>query len=318
MTGPVFNLHIPFSRPYCACYLYTSIKHLLLTLCLLLNQPLIAATQYCDNTIAPTRAGAGLGRLDQVELDTATGANVEFTSKRAYLDWRIYEVPSLSYALGANLDYTIMDFNGITPMTNGHLHNWRVPVSGNVINAGSEVHYTVTPAISVSSNALRNTDLLDKEALQLNLGLIYKKRGQQTLTWIIGALADHRFGDYGLYPVAGICWRPAQDWAVQLAMPDISVRKIMSGGISLKFYLAPEGNQWHVFSKDEQRNSDLSYKAIVSSISAQWSITPAAVLNLEFVKHTRREFSLVLDDNSLLNAGAASSTGVMLGAEVLF
>jgi len=285
---------------------------------LVISNPLMAAGEYCDAIHAHHKVSLGYGYLQQSSLDSATGNAVAITTNKASFNWLVKPEPSASQALGVDLQYSIMDFEGITPMTNGHLHNWSAPISGNYKTGEADVFYYLIPAISVSSNALRNTDLLDSQALQLNTGLIYKKDLRPDLAWVIGFMSDHRFGDYRFYPTAGVCWRPAQDWLVQLALPDFNIRKSFSSGLQLTIFIAPEGNQWHVFSKDEQRSSDFSYNAITTGMSAHWAVTPAIGLSLELVKHTRREFSIVLDDNSLIEPNAASSTAVRISGEIVF
>jgi len=299
-------------------YLHLNLISIALFLFLIISRPLFAANHYCDNNIDRSYIGLGHGRLDKAKLDTGTGAVVKTTSNEVNFSWPVASESEHSTALGFDMLYTIMNFDFVTPMTNGHLHTWRLPVTGSYKKNGSEIFYKVTPAISVSSNVLRHPELIDGKALQLNTGLLYKKDIQREYSWVIGFMSDHRFGDYHLYPVAGICWQPTQDWLLQLTLPDFSIRKTFSSGINLVFYVAPEGNQWHVFSKDRQRDSDLTYNAIVTGITAQWSITPTVKLSLEFEKQSRREFSIVLDDNSLIEPQADSSTGLTVRAEVLF
>jgi hypothetical protein len=262
--------------------------------------------------------GLGYGMLDKSQLDTGTGAEVEITTHEVNFAWPVASEPNHSLALGFDMLYTIMDFDLITPMTNGHLHTWDLSVNGSYKKKGSEIFYNVTPALSVSSNALKRPSLIDDEALQLKTGMVYKKDIHQGYAWVIGFMSDHRFGDYRLYPVAGVCWKPSENWLLQLALPDFSIRKLFSSEISLTFYVAPEGNQWHVFSDDEQRDSDLTYNAIVTGITAQWLIAPTISLNLNLEQQTRREFSVVLDDNSLIEPGAGSSMGLTVRGEVLF
>lgn len=286
--------------------------------CFITCCPLFAASQYCDNRIDQSYAGLGYGNLEKAQLDTGTGAEVEITTHEVNSAWFITSEPTHSLAIGWDMLYTIMDFDMIKPMTNGNLHTWDLSVIGSHKKNGSEVFYKVTPAISVSSNALRDPSLLDDEALQLKTGLVYKEDLHRKSAWVVGFMSDHRFGDYLLYPVAGVCLQPSEGWLLQLALPDFSIRKTFSSGIRLTLYAAPEGNQWHVFSKDKQRNSDFTYNAIVTGIAAQWPITPTISLSLDFEKQTRREFSFVLDDNSLVELGAGSSTGLTVRGEVLF
>lgn len=306
------------SQWYGTRYRWLNLCGIVLISCFFTCRPLFAASQYCDYRIDQSYAGVGYGNLEKSHLNTGTGAEVAITTNEVNFAWLVADEQVHSLVLGWDMLYTIMDFDLIEPMTNGHLHTWDFSVIGSYKNNGSEVFYKIIPAISVSSNALRDPSLIDGKALQLKTGLVYKKELHQRFAWLIGFMSDHRFGDYRLYPVAGACWQPSEGWLLQLALPDFSIRKAFSNDISLTFYVAPEGNQWHVFSSDRQRDSDLTYNTIVTGITAQWAITTAISLSLNVEKQTSREFSIVLDDNSLIEPAAGSSMGLTLRGEVLF
>ena len=138
-------------------------------------------------------------------------------------------------------------------MTNGHLHNWNFPVAGRLVNKDYDLLYLIAPTLSVSSNALKNPELIGSDSLQLNTGLVYKINTSAGSAWLAGFRSDHRFGSYNVYPVVGICMQPAKDWHLQLALPDFSILKKFNHGVSVKLYAEPVGNQWHVFSKDKVR-----------------------------------------------------------------
>ncbi|MCK4707312.1 MAG: hypothetical protein KAU21_01755, partial [Gammaproteobacteria bacterium] len=260
-----------------------------------MSSPLFAFNQYCDVSIAKSHVSLGYASLERSQLDTDnTGAGVAIKTAEANFAWLVSSEPAHSLSLSFDTLYTIMDFDLITPMTNGHLHTWGLSLTASHKKDGAEILYNVTPAISISSNALKNPELINDESLQLKTSLIYKKNLPRKLAWVFGFMSDYRFGDYRLYPLAGVCWQPAQDWLLQLALPDFSIHKTFSSGISLTLYTAPKGNKWQVFSRDMQRNSELTYNSIVTGITAQWSITPAVELSLDFEKQTSREFSIVL------------------------
>ncbi len=112
--------------------------------------------------------------------------------------------------------------------------------------------------------------------------------------------------------------QPARDWDLQLAVPDFSILKRINRGLSLELFAEPVGNQWHVFSKDLTRESDFGYNAIAIGLSAQWHISASINMGLVIENQTNRRLSFVLDDNTLIEVKAESSTGMMLKGEVLF
>lgn len=154
--------------------------------------------------------------------------------------------------------------------------------------------------------------------MQLKTKLVVNNQLYQENSWVYGVMSDNRFGDYRLYPLVGACWKPSDDWLLQLAIPDFSIRKTFTNGINLTLYVSPEGNQWHVFSKDKKRDSELTYHTVVTGITAQWVVAPTVELSFDIEKHGRTEFSLVLDDNSLIEPNASSSMQLRLRGKFLF
>jgi len=309
----------PYSSPWHdSSYLQLKLYCIALFLCLAIPSPLFAYSQYCDASIARSHVELGRTKLEKSRLDAGTAAKVAITTNAANFSWLLSSEPGHSLSLSFDTLYTIMDFDSITAMTNGHLHTWGLSLSGLLKKNGAEIFYNVTPGISVSSNALKNPELINGESLQLTTSLINKKDIHQKYAWVLGFMSDYRFGDYRVYPLLGVCLQPSQDWLFQLALPDFSIRKTFSSGVNLTLYAAPEGNEWHVFSRDLQRNSQLGYNAIVTGITAHWPVTPTFEFSLDVEKHIRREFSIVLDDNSLIQPGAASGMSLTLTGKISF
>jgi hypothetical protein len=277
----------------------------------------IASNQYCTNDVKRHHIDLYGGSLQSAPLDTGT----EVTLSRQELRTGVItgNEHDHSMAIDFNFQYTIASFdNSISQMTNGHLHSWDFPVSWHSKGTDYTLDYYLAPVISVSSNVLKNPDLLDREAMQLWTGMIYNKHMDHESTWLLGFRSDHRFGTYRLYPVAGFCWRPNADWQLQLVLPDFSIRRSFSNGINIKLFASPDGNKWHVFNKETTRNSDFFYNAIVSGLTVEWLINSTVSLELNVVEHLRRRFSFVLDDGTLIETNARSSTGVAVGISVLF
>lgn len=282
------------------------------------NQLLAAASnQYCDDDMNQYHIDLSGGSLLEAPLDN--GAKAALTRRELNAGIITNKEQEHSMAFDFNYQYTIVSYDDqVQPMTNGHLHSLAFPVGWHRKGADYTLDYYLAPVISVSSNALKNPDLLDGEALQLWTGMIYRKDLRKGSAWLLGFRSDHRFGPYHIYPVAGFCWQPNANWQLQLALPDFSIRKFFSNGINIKLFAEPDGNKWHVFSEDTTSSSDLIYNAIVTGISIEWQINPTLWLAFSALKHSRREFSLVLEDGTPVDTGADSSTGISISAGVLF
>ena len=292
---------------------------ILLAILSLVSPPSLDATNnYCENSKTRDFIRAVIGKSGQGQLDTATPAEVEISTNEINLTRVFDQDQRHPKSIGFNFLYTIVGLESIDAMTNGHLHTWDFPLEGRLNNTESELLYSITPAISVSSNALKNPELIGGDGLQLYTSMVYKKNTASDSAWFLGFRSDHRFGSYKAYPVVGICMQPADDWELQLALPDFSIMKRFNSGFNLKLFVEPVGNQWHVFSKDKTRDSNFTYNAIATGLSAIWRIRESINVNLAIENQTNRRFKFALDDNTFVETKAESSRGVTLTAEVLF
>ena len=277
----------------------------------------IASNQYCANDVKQHHVDLFAGTLQSAPLDT--GTEVVLSRRELRTGMITGSEYDHSMAIDFNFQYTIASFDdSISPMTNGHLHSWDFPVSWRSKGTGYTLDYYLAPVISVSSNGLKNPDLLDREAIQLWTGIIYNKHLNHETTWLLGFRSDYRFGPYRLYPVAGFCWQPNADWQLQLALPDFSISRFFSNGINIKLFASPDGNKWHVFNEETTMSSDFFYNAIVTGLTVEWLINSTVSLELNVVEHLRRRFNFALTDGTLIDTNARSSAGVAVGISVLF
>ena len=277
-----------------------------------------ANTDYCSKSTVRDFFRAKLGRVDQARLDTAAPAQVETSITEINSVWVFDRDSQHTRSVGFNFRYSIVDLESIDAMTNGHLHTWDFPFQGRLNNIDSELFYNITPAISVSSNALKNPELIGSDGLQLYTGMVYKKNTSVDTAWLLGFRSDHRFGSYKAYPVVGVCMQTANDWVLQLALPDFSIRKRFNREFSLKLFVEPVGNQWQVFSKDKTRESNFVYDAMATGLAAKWRIDDSMNVSLVIQNQTNRRFSFALDDNTFVESEAESGRGVVVTAEVQF
>ena len=277
----------------------------------------VASNQYCDNEVNQHHLGFSAGALQGAPLDS--GAEVELSRRELTAGIIASSKTKHTMAVDFNFQYTIASFDdSVQPMTNGHLHSWDFPVSWREKDTDYTLAYYLAPVISVSSNILKNPDLLDREGIQLWTGMVYKKNIDRQSAWLLGYRSDHRFGPYRIYPVAGFCWQPNANWKLQLVLPDFSIRRFFSNGINIRLFAEPDGNKWHVFSKDTTRSSDFIYNAIVTGLSLEWRINPTVRLEFSVVEHLRRRFSFTLEDGTWVDTGARSGTGLTASIGVLF
>ena len=298
-------------RNYCIGLVFSGASLLLVT-------PLFASTPYCDINPSNGLASLTYASPQTSALNTRKGETVTVSRSEAAIFWQIERDVGRPFTLGLEAQYSILNFDSVSPMTNGHLHRWGLSFSGVDQYNDANILYEVTPAISVSSNALKNPELINGESLQLNTALIYNKKLNRQLAWVVGFRSDYRFGGYSLYPVGGVCWQPSQEWLLQLVWPDFRVRKAISRSLQLSLFTHPDGNRWHVFSEDLQRDSLLTYRSVVMGISLEWLMTPLVEWSLAVERQGETDYNLVLDDDRWLQTGAASTTTWQLRGKIEF
>ena len=212
MTNACQPTHTTFS-----CVIHFPYVVTYVAACLITSGNLFAATnnQYCDIDAKQHHFAFSGGSLQKTPLDN--GAEIAFS--RRELNTGIItsnkqkRSHNRSMSIGLNFQYTIIDVDdSITPMSNGHLHSWDFPVSWHLQKPAYTLDYFLAPVLSVSSNVLKNPDLIDSDAMQLWSGVVYKKDISENNAWLIGLRSDHRFGPYRVYPVAGVCWQPDENW----------------------------------------------------------------------------------------------------------
>lgn len=201
--------------------------------------------------------------------------------------------------IGYAHDYAIYDFQtpapsgpaSLQPLTNGHLHRLSLPMD---VSAALPADWDLRlqPALAVSSNFLKEPDRIGLEALQFNVALMKNFALQAGASWQAGICADHRFGEYRLYPSLAWLWR-AGDWRVRLGWPDSEIRRRLGRDFSTALSLSPAGERWRVH-HETGGDSWFSHEAWQARWSLEWR--PRQSLGLELsaarLSGSRYDFSL--------------------------
>lgn len=189
------------------------------------------------------------------------------------------------FVMGYGHEYTIVDMDTRSsgapePSSNGHLHTLYMPMDFSVF-LGRDWRLRLQPALSVSSNQLTDPGELDSNALQLHLAFSRQWRPSPDTDWRAGICADHRFGDFLVYPTA--TWhRVSGPWEMRLGFPDSDVSRAFGGAFTSGIRLFPAGNRWHVHDDPPPGDSFFTHKAW----QAEWYVQG------RFMQSWRAEFSL--------------------------
>ncbi len=271
-----------------------------------------AATDYCTNTSLTRFIDMNVAQWQSSELEQRTASTFAIETRSLQTRWGIEQGDDYARSFGFDWRYSIVDVAGQDSMTNGYQHHWRLPFEGREQHAGYTLHYEIAPALALSSNALKNPQLWGGDSLQLATGAVFQHAFSGSGDWLLGLRADHRFGDYRAYPVVGLCLRPGSDWIMQLALPDLAIRRGMGQGAWFGFFVRPAGETWHVFSRDEQRHSDFIYRALAFGITGNWMVSANLRLVVELEQHSRRELEFSLNDLTRVETDVADELGFRL------
>lgn len=182
-------------------------------------------------------------------------------------------------------EYSIVDVapspaSDIEPAGNGHLHHMALTLDvSHLMPDNTRLH--LQPALAVSSNQLKHPDRIRDRGLQLNAWLSRHFDAGENARWRIGLCADHRFGDYRLYPT--MAWQlDTKTWHLSLGLPDSEARLRLSPTLETALRLSPEGNRWRVHD-ETQGYSWFRHRAWQLTWSLDWR--PVQRLGLAFSVH---------------------------------
>lgn len=229
----------------------------LLFACLLLPLPASARTPVFLEPEYDTHLSARYRDWQTSDLQNRAG---DIAGARTRLEGG-YRNPQRSWRLALGHEYNALDieFAGPEPQTNGHLHTLHLAAGWSLQAGNGNVALTVAPAISTSSNALKNPGELDARSLQMWAAAIgqFPAGGWD---WVAGIAHDYRFGESRAYPVAGAEWR-GERLFFRATYPDLVLRWSPANQWTLGFSLGPDGNQWRAFDEDLEDSDDFRREA---------------------------------------------------------
>jgi hypothetical protein len=209
------------------------------------------------------------------------------------------------WLLGVSHRYKIFDFSGIEPQTNAHVHTSFIPLHWRSPGARRSVRISVAPALSGSSNVMWHPQQYEGTTLQLLFAWAVQTRFSERLSTTWGICGDHRFGEYALYPVAGIVWRPHPAWEFGLGFPATHVRYDVTEGISSTLQIAPDGNEWHVMDRDFEEESRLVYESVALEWVTSWQLGPHLTVAVSVGRQLRNRYELTLENGDRVHLSSA-------------
>jgi hypothetical protein len=261
-----------------------------------------AAVEVCDDPETRSFAAAAFVYHDRSSIIERGGATNQENQK---LDVLVAS-PSRAWSFGFGHRYMIFDFSGIEPQTNAHLHTSWAPLHWRArdLRVGAAV------ALSASSNVMGHPQEYTSETLQLLFAAVMTEEISDELAIDYGLCADHRFGEYRIYPAARIDWRPHPDWTLEPGFPKTRLAYAITPTLASALQIAPEGNEWHVKNRDFSAESDFVYESIAVEWITAWEPQPELTLSLSLGRQLRNRYEMTLSSGERVSVSGAPADRV--------
>lgn len=292
------NIRFPVARPPAAAW------PALCTLCtLLFSAP--GEASVCESPGGAAYVSAGV-----VHHRTSRLAQGPGETEQKNRELQVFVTGPWDIDFGFHHRYTTFDFEGIDPQTNAHVHTSSFPVHWSRGN----LRVSVAPTLAASSNVLGHPQKYGSDTFRVDLGLLWERQFSKRLDVRYGLCGDDRFGEYRLYPSAGVEWRPHPDWTLELGFPASAVTFRIGDSLSTEFRLEPDGSEWHVMDRDFDAESSFMYE----SWTADWKLAFEAgehlVVAAGFGRQFRNRFEMTLQSGERIGIDGEAANRV--GAEV--
>jgi len=221
-----------------------------------------------------------------------------------------------AWVLGVGHEYNALDFNDepeALPQTNGDLHTLHLATQWATDIGPGALRLSFAPALSVSSNGLKNPDELDSEALQIWGAALYTRAGG-TVNWVLGAAHDYRFGESRVYPAVGLEWR-GDDMFLRAVFPDLLFTVNFSRGWTAAFSTSPDGNEWLAYDRGMDNQDEFRREAWQSDLRLAYRFANGVSLGASVGYHWNQEWEFRRHDGRVAQVESDDSPflGVHLG-----
>lgn len=218
------------------------------------------------------------------------------------------------WSLGVGHRYTILNIEPLELQTNGHLHTFFVPAHRQSQSDRKSFRFSIAPAVSASSNVMKDPSEYDADAIQLLAALVWGRQFSDLINLRYGVCGDHRFGDYRIYPLVSVDWQPHADWTIELGFPNSRLNYQVSESLGTSLRLAPDGNEWYVTDKSMLKHSQLIYETYRLEWAFNWQATKDFTMTASVARLFHNQYELTLADES--RVGFSSDAFTRIGADL--
>ena len=215
-----------------------------------------------------------------------------------------------NWTFGLGHRYSVVKVDGLDLQTNGHLHTFFLPLHKQIESADKSFRFSVAPALSASSNVMKDPGEYSGDAIQILAALVWGNTLSDRVTLRYGVCGDHRFGGYEIYPLISVDWQPHDDWTIELGFPTTRVVYKASRNISSSLRIAPDGNEWFVKDKTLQQQSQFVYEAILLEWAINWQAHRHFSISASLGRHFDNRYEMTLLDDSQVQLSSDPATRI--------
>lgn len=273
-----------------------------------------AGVDICSDPGMQSRFAVEFVAFEESAIDEVTG-----TADLQYNNYDLlFKSASNKYLFGAGHRYANFDFTQVQPDTNGHLHTFFLPLHILSGNDERNFRFSVAAAMSASSNVIKDPSQYTTDAIQVLAAAIWGRQIDEDLGLRFGLCADHRFGEYELYPAVSVLWQLNPDWHLELGFPNSILSYRFSNSLTTEIAIAPDGNEWYVEDSSNTRNSDFIYEAYTVEWSLNWNLSDNFTLTAGVGQQFDNEYEFTLLDQSVVRFSGDSVTRISVAIEWRF
>jgi len=290
---------------------WKTVRRCVIGICLSIGclSPSLASVDICQQPTAYSQLSIAYYKDEKSTFESGTG---EIGQENTNFDLLLHS--KKNWAFGVGHRYTILNVDGLQLQTNGHLHTFFLSLHKQSQSDHGSFRFSVAPALSASSNVMKDPGEYSADAFQLLAALVWRNTLSDRVTLRYGACGDHRFGRYEIYPLISFDWQPHADWTIELGFPTTRVAYQVSKNITSSLRIAPEGNEWHVKDKNLEKQSQLVYEASLLEWTINWQAHEhfriSASVGRKF--HNRYEMTLLDDSRVSLSSDSVTRIGAAL------
>jgi len=264
---------------------------LVFSLCCFSNSS--ASVDICQQPTAYSHLSIAYYNQQKSSLDQSNG-----TTRQENHDFDLLFKLSDNWMFGAGHRYVILKFDPLVPETNGHLHTFYLPLHRQSKSDRKTFRFSLAPALSASSNVMKDPDEYDSDAVQLLAAMIWSTQLSDQMTFRYGVCGDHRFGNYRIYPSVGVGLRPNANWTIELGFPTSQLTHKVSKNLTSSLRIAPDGNEWYVKDRGLEKQSHVVYEAWVFEWTVNWQAHKQFMVTASIGRRFQNKYEMTLLDES--------------------